>query len=200
MKEYESIFVLDPGLDDAQVDVELERIREFIGSKDAEITEVQKWGRRKLAYEIQKKKEGIYTLFRFKGGSEALEELERRYRLNENLLRHLTVVYEGPPYVEGEEPGEGEGERAQQGGAPAPAGVAAATATATATEAPAAAEAVSAPASAAEAESASTAEAAPEPATKAESAPAGEAAPAPAEDAGETPDETPAGPEAEKPE
>ena len=103
MREYESIFVLDPAVDDAQVDVELEKIREALGKGEGEITEVQKWGRRKLAYEIRKKKEGIYTLFRFRATGEALSELERRYRLNESLLRHMTVIYEAPPVGEGEE-------------------------------------------------------------------------------------------------
>lgn len=97
MREYESIFVLDPSVDDAQVDVELEKINEVMSKGDGEVTEVQKWGRRKLAYEIRKKKEGIYTLIRFRAGTETLTELERRYHLNESLLRHLTVLYEAPP-------------------------------------------------------------------------------------------------------
>jgi len=108
MREYESIFVLDPATEDAQVDVEMERIKEFLGTKNGEVTEVQKWGRRKLAYEIRKRKEGIYTLFRFRGGAEALVELERRYHLNENLLRHLTVLFEGSSLAEGAAEGEGE--------------------------------------------------------------------------------------------
>jgi small subunit ribosomal protein S6 len=104
MQEYESIFVLDPDVDDSQVDVEVEKIREIITTRAGEITEVQKWGRRKLAYEIRKKKEGVYTLVRFKSGADGLIELNRRFRLNEQLLRHLTVIYEGPA------PGEFEGE------------------------------------------------------------------------------------------
>lgn len=100
MREYESIFVLDPGIDDAQVDAELEKIRDFITSQHGEITEVQKWGRRKLAYEIRKKREGIYTLIRFRGEPELPAALDRRYRLNENMMRHLTVLYEAPPVEE----------------------------------------------------------------------------------------------------
>jgi small subunit ribosomal protein S6 len=106
MKEYESIFVLDPGVDDAQVDVELEKIREYITVGQGEITEIQKWGRRKLAYEINKKREGIYTLIRFKSEADLPAELDRRYRLNEKMIRHLTVVYEAPPPVD-ERAGEG---------------------------------------------------------------------------------------------
>ena len=113
MQEYESIFVLTPEVSEADVDQEIEKIRELITSGDGEVTEVQKWGRRKLAYEINKKKEGVYTLIRFKGGSEQPKELNRRYRLNESLLRHLTVVYEEPVMPEGGYP-EGEGERGEE--------------------------------------------------------------------------------------
>ena len=107
MNEYESTFVLDPGIDDSRVDAEVEKVREFILSRQGEITEVQKWGRRKLAYEIRHRKEGIYTLLRFKGAGDLPAELDRRYRLNENVLRYLTVQYEVPPPVEpGREPRE----------------------------------------------------------------------------------------------
>jgi small subunit ribosomal protein S6 len=108
MREYESVFVLDPSVEDAQVDAEVNKIREFLTSRNCEITEVQKWGRRKLAYEVRKNKEGIYTLIRFQGESGVPSELDRRYRLNENMLRFLTVLHEAPPPSEGED-GNGEG-------------------------------------------------------------------------------------------
>jgi small subunit ribosomal protein S6 len=97
MREYETVFVLNPAVDDAQVDAEVERIREFLTGKNGQVTEIQKWGRRKLAYEVGKSKEGIYTLIRFHSDSSVPAELDRRYRLNENMLRFLTVVYEKPP-------------------------------------------------------------------------------------------------------
>jgi small subunit ribosomal protein S6 len=93
--------VLNPAIDDAQVDVELEKISEFLKGKESEITEVQKWGRRSLAYEINKNKEGVYTLIRFNAEPSVPTELDRRYRLNENMLRYLTVVCERPPVGEG---------------------------------------------------------------------------------------------------
>ena len=100
MREYESIFVLNPDVSDAQVDAEVDKIREFVASKKGEITEVQKWGRRKLAYEIGKNREGNYTLIRFQSDSAVPQELERRYRLNENMIRFLTVLYEKPSVPE----------------------------------------------------------------------------------------------------
>jgi small subunit ribosomal protein S6 len=103
MREYESVFVLNPSVEDAVVDAELEKIKEFLSSKGSEITEVQKWGRRKLAYEVKKNREGIYTLIRFNADSGVPTELDRRYRLNENMLRYLTVLYERPAAGEGDE-------------------------------------------------------------------------------------------------
>jgi small subunit ribosomal protein S6 len=100
MREYESIFVLNPDVSDAQVDAEVDKIREFVTSKKGEVTEVQKWGRRKLAYEIGKNREGNYTLIRFQSDSMVPQELERRYRLNENMIRFLTVLYEKPSIPE----------------------------------------------------------------------------------------------------
>jgi len=105
MREYESIFVLNPDVSDAQVDVEVEKIREFVSSKKGEITEIQKWGRRKLAYEIGKNREGNYTLIRFQSDSIVPQELERRYRLNKNMIRYLTVLYEKPSVPEPREEG-----------------------------------------------------------------------------------------------
>jgi small subunit ribosomal protein S6 len=108
MREYESVFVLNPSVDEAQVDVELGKIKEFLASRNSEVTEIQKWGRRKLAYEVKKNREGIYTLIRFQADSNVPTELDRRYRLNENMLRYLTVLYERPSVEEmGEERGGG---------------------------------------------------------------------------------------------
>lgn len=97
MREYETIFVLEPNQDEATVDTEIEKIRDLVIGGGGTVDAVEKWGRRKLAYEIRKRKEGIYTLIRFTADAPVLEGLNRRYRLNETLLRHLTVLYEAPP-------------------------------------------------------------------------------------------------------
>lgn len=101
MREYETIFVLEPSYDEAALEQEIEKIKEIVSQDGGEVTAVEKWGRRKLAYEIRKKKEGIYTLIRFKALTSVLAPLNRRYHLNENLLRHMTVLYEAPPVGEG---------------------------------------------------------------------------------------------------
>jgi small subunit ribosomal protein S6 len=97
MREYETIFVLEPNFDEAAVENEIEKLRDIIQNDGGEVLAVEKWGRRKLAYEIRKKKEGIYTLIRFKAKTSVLPLINRRYHLHEQLLRHLTVLYEAPP-------------------------------------------------------------------------------------------------------
>lgn len=123
MREYETVIVLDPGLDDTHVDQEIETVSSVITQGGGEVLEVQRWGRRRLAYEVEKKREGIYSLIRFKSERGVLEELHRRYLLNESLLRHLTVLSLGPsapPSAEGfmhggERRGEGYGHGGRRG-------------------------------------------------------------------------------------
>jgi small subunit ribosomal protein S6 len=101
VRDYEAVFIIDPGCDDSQVGQEVDTVKEIIASGDGKVLETQLWGRRRLAYEIKKKKEGTYVLIRFRGGSALLAELARRFKLNELILRHLTVVSE---VLEGQQP------------------------------------------------------------------------------------------------
>ncbi|MEZ4648959.1 MAG: 30S ribosomal protein S6 [Candidatus Eisenbacteria bacterium] len=106
MREYETVICVRTDLDESEQEKEVRTITDLITEKGGEIVMVDPWGRRRLAYEVDKHNEGVYTLVRYHGTNEILNELERRFRINENLLRHLTVVAEGPlpvPQAEGEE-------------------------------------------------------------------------------------------------
>jgi small subunit ribosomal protein S6 len=96
LREYETVIVLDPALDDTRVSQEIDTVQSVITQGGGEVLEVQRWGRRRLAYEIRKKREGIYSLIRFKSEGGVLDDLKRRFLINESLLRHLTVLSEGP--------------------------------------------------------------------------------------------------------
>jgi len=96
VKDYEVVFIIDPGCDDSQVGQEVDTVKEIIASGDGKVLETEIWGRRRLAYEIKKKKEGTYVLIHFKGGPALLAEMARRFKLNESILRHLTVVCREP--------------------------------------------------------------------------------------------------------
>jgi small subunit ribosomal protein S6 len=96
LREYETVFVLHPSVDDKEVEAEIQAVKDLITTTGGSVEAVERWGRRRLAYQIQKVSEGTYTLVRFHGQAQSLKDLERRYRLNERLLRHLTVLCEGP--------------------------------------------------------------------------------------------------------
>jgi small subunit ribosomal protein S6 len=115
VKGYEVVFIIDPGCDDSQVGQEVDTVKEIIASGDGKVLDTQVWGRRRLAYEIKKKKEGTYVLIRFQGGPALLAEMARRFKLNEVILRHLTVVCEEPegPQSAGE-PVETQGEESYE--------------------------------------------------------------------------------------
>jgi small subunit ribosomal protein S6 len=94
--KYETTFILEPGLDDARVNEEVERTSQWIKDLGGEVLEVQRWGKRRLAYEIGKKRDGIYTLIIHQGEGPQVKELERRLRLNESVMRVLSVVHVPP--------------------------------------------------------------------------------------------------------
>ncbi len=118
MREYENVFVLHPKVDDAGIEREITAVKEVITAGDGEMVGVHKWGRRKLAYPIRKVNEGFYVIMRFKSEPEVLTELDRKFKLNESVLRHLTVVAQDdtwPPDLRGRER---RGPRGDRGGPP----------------------------------------------------------------------------------
>ena len=96
MRDYETVFVLHPSYEEKEVEAEIQALSGIIAASGGTLLEIDRWGRRRLAYEINKVHEGIYTLLRWHGGASVPREIERRFRLNERLLRHLTVISEGP--------------------------------------------------------------------------------------------------------
>lgn len=90
-KVYETTFIVNATLDDAQIDQVIERFREFLVKNEAEVRTLDKWGRKRLAYPIQKKNNGYYTVCEFSAPSDIAAKLERYYHLDENIMRFLTV-------------------------------------------------------------------------------------------------------------
>ena len=103
MHEYETVFILDPGLDENQVNEEVEKTTALITSHGGKINDLQRWGRKRLAYEINKKRDGVYTLIKHESSAETVKELERRLRLNDNVMRVMTVIA-GPEWEMPAEP------------------------------------------------------------------------------------------------
>lgn len=114
MREYETVFVLHPTYEEKEFEAEVQAVSDMITASGGNIIEIDRWGRRRLAYDINKVHEGIYTLIRYNSDAAVLKDIERRFRMNERMLRHMTVISEGPlapPRAEGGPDGPGNGDR-----------------------------------------------------------------------------------------
>lgn len=96
MSHYEAIIILDPGLTEESVDVEIGGLREVVGKKGGQVLEIQKWGKKRLAYEVKKRREGQYVLVKVAGPGEVVADLERYFRITEVILKGAVVRAEEP--------------------------------------------------------------------------------------------------------
>lgn len=88
---YETTFIVNASLEDAQIDVVTNHILEIITRNGGEVAATNKWGRKRLAYTIQKKNNGFYVNIEFTAPGPVIAQLERAFILEENILRFLTV-------------------------------------------------------------------------------------------------------------
>lgn len=95
MTNYETMYILKPELEDEAYDALVEKFKGIIESEGGEVTNVNRMGRRKLAYEVKKKfREGYYVLMNYSGEARATNELERNFKISDDVIRYL-VVKEG---------------------------------------------------------------------------------------------------------
>jgi small subunit ribosomal protein S6 len=91
MRTYETMLVLDPEMSKEQVDGFIEKLKQFITDRGAEVLKIKEWGINTLAYTIKRRKKGNYILMYTNGSSALVAEMERNLRLMEEVLRYLTV-------------------------------------------------------------------------------------------------------------
>jgi small subunit ribosomal protein S6 len=96
MRRYELMLVLRPDLADERTSAVIDRTTRAIVSAGGQIVKVAPWGRRRLAYAIDRNREGSYHIILFEAPSEAIVELERGLLITEELLRHLVTRVERP--------------------------------------------------------------------------------------------------------
>ena len=90
-RTYEVIFIIDPDADDAEVMRLTEAVQKIITDQGGSITKTEMMGKRQLAYEISHKRDGIYVLLEVDGSGAEIAELERRMRVNDRILRYMTI-------------------------------------------------------------------------------------------------------------
>jgi small subunit ribosomal protein S6 len=91
-KHYENVAIINAALEDEQIEQTISIIQESIKNYGGEITDLERWGRKRLAYSINKAKSGYYLITRFTASTEMISQFERSLRLDENVLRFLTVA------------------------------------------------------------------------------------------------------------
>ena len=91
MRRYEVIFIVRPSSSDEGIERITGQMEEVVRSYGGEVHGIDRLGRKKLAYEIQDLREGIYILLTVGAGGDCINELERRLRVNDKVLRYLTV-------------------------------------------------------------------------------------------------------------
>jgi len=91
-KIYETTFIVNASLDDAQIDGVIEKAKEVVTKNGGEIRDLFKWGRKRFAYPLRKKNNGFYVVAEFSAPGDVVGKLERHYELDENILRYLTLV------------------------------------------------------------------------------------------------------------
>jgi len=91
MRIYEELFIIKPDVPDEEADQFVENLQTHLTSAGATVDKVEKWGKRRLAYRVEKYREGAYVLIQFSGGPEVVKELERRLRVADSVLKFITV-------------------------------------------------------------------------------------------------------------
>lgn len=99
MRKYDTIFILKPTLTDEERVAKIEFFKEVITKNGGEIKATDDWGMRELAYRIKKNSRGYYFVIYFETEPKNILELERNYRINEDVIRHIVVKYENKKEV-----------------------------------------------------------------------------------------------------
>ncbi len=96
MRAYECVYIIDPTLEEQAIKEKEAKLREIVTSRKGAVLKVDNWGKRRLAYPINKTQEGTYTVVKFTGNNEILAELNRVFRFDDGILRHMIVVDTDP--------------------------------------------------------------------------------------------------------
>lgn len=93
-KKYETVYIVRPNLDDESVDRTVAGVEEYIKGLGGTIMSTDKKGRRRLAYEVNKMRDGFYVMTRFEGKPEIVAQVKRMMMLSEDVIRSIIVVLE----------------------------------------------------------------------------------------------------------
>ena len=93
MNKYESVIIINPNVDEEGIKALISRFSDLINT-DGKVEKVDELGKRKLAYDVKKFKEGFYAVFYFEANSDLISELERNYRITDEVMKFIVVKEE----------------------------------------------------------------------------------------------------------
>jgi small subunit ribosomal protein S6 len=91
VNKYESIYIIRPTVEEEGIKALVERFSNLITEQGGQVENVDEWGKRRLAFPIDDLKEGYYVLMNFSAESSVPQELERNYKINDDIIRFLTI-------------------------------------------------------------------------------------------------------------
>ena len=97
MQLYESIFIVRPSLSDEDTNKLIEKMKGVLDRCGATLVKLENWGKKKLAYEVKRERKGTFVYLHFRSGGNGVGELERSYRLEDSVLKFLTVRMDVEP-------------------------------------------------------------------------------------------------------
>lgn len=91
MRLYETMYILHPDLDEEKSAALIDRFAQIVANDGGEVTRIDRWGKRRLAYKIAHNREGYYVVMKFKAPPEAARELDRVLKITDGVLRHIII-------------------------------------------------------------------------------------------------------------
>lgn len=91
MRKYELLVLFRPDPSEEEIDEVVERLKNLIGENGGELVKLDKWGKRRLAYEVNHYREGVYVLLNFNGEPALAHEIDRVLKISDRVLRHMLV-------------------------------------------------------------------------------------------------------------
>ncbi len=95
MRQYETIFIINPDIDESQTDGVIEGIKTAIESGGGKVLKVDPWGKKRLAYAVKQHNDGYYVLIVFESSPEFVTQLNGHYRITELIIKYIVVQFEG---------------------------------------------------------------------------------------------------------
>jgi len=91
MRTYEVVFIIRPDTPEGDIDTLVESLQQAVRDAGGQVTKMDKWGKRPLAYRVERQREGFFVLFEIEGTGDSLRELERRLKVAEPVIKFLSV-------------------------------------------------------------------------------------------------------------